>query len=272
MGSLVRDFQRDIVQSGKGTTELLRTAKLISAKLDLPEITEWLTFELGGYPDDERIPAYRCVQGGELLVLNPRQGWILAGNLADRFIMRQRVSELEALCLGKFVALPVPVDANYPVQSELGIDISGWHQRVRFSSVRIKGMLSAIRDQLLDWSTELEKRGIIGENMSFDEIERQTAHNQVFNIHNVTGVVGNILHSNVQIYDYSTLHQTLKSQHVPQSERNELENIMDELKASAADPAKKTGLIEKAKRWIVKNEEFLGASASIVRKAFGLGD
>jgi hypothetical protein len=76
-----------------------------------------------------------------------------------------------------------------------------------------------------------------------------------------------ISHSSVHVYDYSSLHQTLKQQNVPQKERNKLENIMDELKA--ADPVQKKSLLEKGKAWIVKNQDFLGASASIVRKALG---
>jgi hypothetical protein len=37
-----------------------------------------------------------------------------------------------------------------------------------------------------------------------------------------------------------------------------------------AKPTEKPSLIEKAKGWIAKNKEFLGASAEIVRKALGL--
>jgi hypothetical protein len=81
-------------------------------------------------------------------------------------------------------------------------------------------------------------------------------------------VLGDVSHSSVHVYDYSSLHQTLKQQNVPQQERNELENIMDELKT--ADANKKRNLLEKGKAWIVKNQEFLGASVSIVRKALGL--
>ena len=81
-------------------------------------------------------------------------------------------------------------------------------------------------------------------------------------------MLGDVSHSSVHVYDYSSLHQTLKQQNVPQQERNELENIMDELKT--ADANKKRNLLEKGKAWIVKNQEFLGASVSIVRKALGL--
>ena len=36
-----------------------------------------------------------------------------------------------------------------------------------------------------------------------------------------------------------------------------------------ADPAEKPGLIGRGKAWVEKNEKFLGATASIVRKALG---
>jgi molybdopterin synthase catalytic subunit len=104
--------------------------------------------------------------------------------------------------------------------------------------------------------------------MSFDEKERKSAQSQVFNIQHFTGVLGDVSHSSVQVYHYSSLHQTLKQQNVPQEERNKLENIMDELKT--ADPTQKKSLLEKGKAWIVKNQKFLGASASIVRKALGI--
>jgi hypothetical protein len=59
----------------------------------------------------------------------------------------------------------------------------------------------------------------------------------------------------------------LKEQNVPQNERNELENIMDSLKT--AKPDQKKTLLQKGKEWVVKNKEFLGASAEIVTKAIG---
>ena len=129
-------------------------------------------------------------------------------------------------------------------------------------------MVEAVRDRLLDWSLELEKRGITGQDMSFDEREKDAAHSQVFNIQNFSGVLGNVSHSNVNVYDFGSIHQELKQWNVPQSERNELENILDALKSSP--PEEKRSLIEKGKAWIVKNQEFLGAGASIVRKALGI--
>ncbi len=170
----------------------------------------------------------------------------------------------------KSVVMPLTHDQHYPVQDLTGRSIKNWEQQIEISETHLRGLTSAIKDKLLDWSLELEKRGILGEDMSFDEKERKSARSQTFHIQNFTGVFGDVSHSSVQIYDYSSLHQTLKEQDVPQQERNKLENIMDELKT--ATPAKRAGLLENAKEWVVKNEGFLGASAVIVRKALGLGD
>ena len=267
MGSLVKDFQRDIVQSSKSTTELLRTAKVISVKLGLTDITEWINCELNGYEDDKAIPSYRHFSGGGLQYLNPYQGWRPAGQLKGSFPCGQPVSGLEALSDSEAIVLPLTRDCNFPLEGGLGMDLSHWQQQVQFSSVQLKALLDAIKNKLLDWSLELETRGITGENMSFDEKERKSAQSQVFNIQHFAGVLGDVSQSSVQVYDYSSLHQTLKQKSVPQQERNELENIMDELKTAA--PEKRKGLLEKAKAWVVKNQEFLGASASIVRKALG---
>jgi hypothetical protein len=265
---LVKDFQSDLLQSKKTTVELLRIGKAISVKLGLDDITEWLNSELNGYADNAAVPPYRHFAGGELQIRNPVRGWMPGWQLKGQFPIRQPIAELEDLTKSKSIVTSLTHDQHYPVQGDLGRDLSDWPQQIEFSTVQLKGVLSAVAEKLLDWSLELEKRRILGEDMSFDESERQSAHNQTFHIQSFTGVLGNVSHSNVQIYDYSSLHQTLKQQNVPQDERNKLENIMDELKN--AQPDKKSGLMQKAKAWIVRNQEFLGASATIVKKALGL--
>lgn len=256
------------MQSSKSTTELLRTAKLISAKLGLNDISEWVNSELNGYQEESAIPPYRYLSGGELQVRNPVHGWLPVEKLNTAFRVGQSVSELEDLSKSSSIVVSLSRNQNFSVHGSIGMNISHWQQQIEFSPVQLKGLLSVVKDKLLDWSLELEARGITGENMSFDEKERKSAQSQVFNIQHFTGVLGDVSHSSVQVYHYSSLHQTLKQQNVPQEERNKLENIMDELKT--ADPTQKKSLLEKGKAWIVKNQKFLGASASIVRKALGI--
>jgi hypothetical protein len=265
--SLVHDLQNDIRRSGKSVTEILRTAKLISAKLGLREISEWIDAELNGYIADN-APEYRTIRGGSLYVFKPNQGWQFAGDVGN-WARRtgQSISELEEMATGETVSsVPNP---RFPLKSigPVFFDSSALPQKVEFSSLQIKQILEAVKNKLLDWAIELEQRGILGENMSFDPEEKQSAKSQTFHIQNATGVFGAVSNSQVTIYDYSSIHHTLKQAGVPQEARNEIENIMDSLKT--AKPEEKTSLVERGKSWILKNEEFLGASASIVRKAFG---
>lgn len=269
MSSLVRDFQRDIVQSSKSTTELLRTAKLVSAKLSLTDITAWVNAELSGYSGEMPVPDYRILSGGDLQVFNPLRGWQYVNHVTRKVTIGQPVSELEELAKGKSIVLPLHGELRYQLTDQIGGHVD-FPQQIVLSTVQVKGLLDAVRDRLLDWSTELESRGILGQDMSFDDAERRSAHRQVFHIQNATGVFGNVTSSQVTIYDYSALHQVLKEHGVPQSERNELETVMDALKK--VDPSTKAKLIDRAKVWITKNADLLGAGASIVRKALGLGE
>ena len=181
MGSLVKDFQREIVQSSKSTTELLRIAKLISAKLGLNDISEWVNYELNGYEQGATIPPYRYLSGGELQVRNPVHGWLPVEKINKAFRVGQSVSELEELSKSRSIVISLSRNENYSLHGS-GMNVSHWQQQIEFSPVQLKGLLSVVKDKLLDWSLELETRGIIGENMSFDEKERKSAQGQVFNI------------------------------------------------------------------------------------------
>jgi hypothetical protein len=262
MASLVANFQKDVLDSRKSVTDILRIAKVISAKLGLNDIEEWTAAELNGYPGGESVPDYRHAVG-TLEALNPYRGWIIVTGGSIEMPFGHSISQIEEFSKQERMYFAPQTDVPLP-----GI-ASTLPQRVVFSGIVFKGMIEAVRDRLLDWSLELEKRGITGENMSFEEQEKAAARNNIFHIQNFTaGVLGNVSHSSVNVYDFDSIHQELKQWKVPQSERNELENILDAMKNSP--PEEKPSLIEKGKAWIVKNQEFLGAGASIIRKALGM--
>lgn len=135
MGSLVKDFQREIVQSSKSTTELLRTAKLISVKLGLDDITEWIDSELNGYGDGDAVPSYRYMSGGELQIRNPVRGWLPVEQLKTKFKAGQPISELEALSRSGSIVVSLPRDQNYSVTGDIGMNVSHWQQQIAFSPV-----------------------------------------------------------------------------------------------------------------------------------------
>jgi hypothetical protein len=266
MASLVTDLQRDILNSKKSVTEILRTAKLISAKLGLTDISALIDAELNGYNDIKAIPAYREIRGGNLQVFNPVRGWVFAGDVPDHeFTIRnsQPVSDLEVLANAPFITSTPP--QKFQLSEGFAMQLP---QRVVHQAMEVKRILEAIKEQIFNWAIELEQRGIVGEDMSFDTEEKKKAQHQIFNIQHFTGVLGDVKDSNVAVYDYSSIHQLLRNQNVPQNERNEIENILDDLKQAKAD--EKPSLVEKGKAWIVRNQDLLGAGATIVRKALDL--
>lgn len=98
MKPLVIQFQEDITVGSKRISELLWTAKLISVKLGLGTIQDWIEHELNGYPlDFPKLPEYRSLSGGQLQFLNPGHGWLpVLGSPHMKADVRQSTVELEA--------------------------------------------------------------------------------------------------------------------------------------------------------------------------------
>src|ERR1043166_178076 len=264
MASLVSSLQKDILDSKKNVTEVLRTAKLISAKLGLSDITAFIEAEMNGYAAGALAPPYRVIRGGSLQFYNPYHGWLPVGDVGNHATpIGQPITELEELSKAKTVVIPVHEKFKLsPLGGGSDAFAQQFEQRIVLSAVKLKAILEAVIDEILNWAIELEQKGITGEDMSFDKEEKQKAQSQTFNIQHFTGVLGDVKNSNLRVYDYSSIHQLLRQNNVPQDERNEFENILDELR-TATDPTKKTTLIERGKAWIVKNEALLGTGVTL---------
>jgi AbiTii len=130
-------------------------------------------------------------------------------------------------------------------------------------------VLEAIRNTVLEWSLKLEQSGILGEGMTFTREEVQKAAMVTYNIQSFTGILGNVSSSQIQVGDYNSIHAELKRLGIPQEERNELEQIVDEL--PKADKEKKTTLLKRGAEWVTRNATALGALSETIRKWFEVG-
>jgi len=266
MGSAVHNLQQAIVDGKTSVTQLLRQTKLIAAKLNLGDVEQWVDRELDGYPDGTEPPGYRQVATNSLLIHNPYRGWQYVGDMQTMIPASQPIAELESLARGKDIS--ISPSKNFGITDSLGSSTATrWPQRVTISPGQFKNILEAVRNELLQWAIELERRGIKGEDMDFDEKEKQSASNQVFNIQKFTGILGNVQQSQVAVYDYSSVQQLLIDHKIPKQDRRELEDIMDDLKE--APPEKKPSLLKRGEDWIVKHKELLGAGAEAIGKAIG---
>jgi len=127
------------------------------------------------------------------------------------------------------------------------------------------GILDAVRNEILNWSLELESQGILGDGMSFSTEELKKAKS-IINIKTFTGILGDVSSSNVQFGDYSSIHDALKEKGVPQKERNELENIIDEIKV--AQPTQRKGLVKRGFEWVGRNSSTIGTLSNTIKGWF----
>src|SRR5277367_2106769 len=104
MSSAIHNLQVAIVEGKQSLTQLLRQAKLISAKLNLGDVGHWVDLELGGYPKDAELPEYRTYMAQSLETRHPMYGWQFAGHLGVPVKASISISENENYAKGETIA------------------------------------------------------------------------------------------------------------------------------------------------------------------------
>ena len=271
MPSLVIELQRQALDSKTRVSDMLRTALVVATKLDISELREWCQRELNGYADHP-VPPYRRIKG-TIKALNPMRGWIpvafpnaeLGEQLATRAAV-QPVSELEALVAQKgkgalVMSFPQSVlNDIFGDSEEYGLGIV---PHVLIGRNQLVGILDSVRTAVLDWTLELEKRGVVGEGMTFTKEEKTKASTVTYNIGTFSGVLGDVQHSAVQVGDYTSISADLKRLGVTKEERHELEEVLDDLPAAHGE--KKAALLTRGANWLMRNASAIGTLSNTVR-------
>lgn len=198
MPGLVLELQSDALNKAVTCADLLRKALAVSRKLGVAEIEEWLRRELNGYPlDDDEVPTYREVHG-QIRVWNSYHGWQplnfgdaeMAEQLSRRKVM-QPVSELDALLENKdegSLQIPFPQKTVNALMKAMDVPLQ---PTLHVASTSVVGILNAVRNHVLEWALELEKQGVIGEEMSFSQEEQKAADLVTYQITNNIGAMHN---------------------------------------------------------------------------------
>lgn len=196
--SMVLELQHLAQRSDTPVTELLRRAKTLAVKLDLDDARTWIEHEINGYPPNVELPPYRVIPS-ELKLMNPYHGWQPViwggpGQLQEHFAkanFRQPIAEVEVI---------VKQGAGEPraslTQNEMDALLQTSNDEFKylpaerfFSGTSFVGIVEGVRAKVLDWSLALEKRGVLGEGMTFNEKEKREAAEVVFRVSNATAVV-----------------------------------------------------------------------------------
>jgi len=270
MKSIVIELQQLASDDSCTIATLLRKSLIVSSKLDLNDFKKWINNELNGYDNTDEIPQYREVTG-DLKAWNPYNGiWIpiIWENMPKGLTkcrIGQSVGEIEDLLKNR-KDKDILTISFAPEQTAIlsrVIDTPTPPTRI-ISSSQFAGILGTVRNIVLEWSLKLESDGVLGKDLTFTEKEKQKVSSTTYNIQNFVGVLGEVKSEKIQIGDYNSIHSELKKCGVSQSERNELEDILDNLKNTKKDTEKKS-LIKKGMGWLKRNAPTIGALSEIIR-------
>jgi AbiTii len=190
---IVLELQRDCLEASVSVSGILRKAKAIASKLELNDLTEWINSELNGYECGmAELPPHRVGVGAPKF-WNPYNGYCpimtdggTIGDILRTVYLPQSVAELEELAKGdgKLIMQYSPqiqnlIQEQMPVRMEAGL---------HFSKSQILAALDFVRNKTLEWTLELEKRGISGEKFTFDLKQKREA--QIVTNHIYGGNVG----------------------------------------------------------------------------------
>ena len=190
--ALVYDLQRKALDQKIPISDLLRMAYMVAVKLNLTDFEQWLNNELNGYKNEEDLPEYRLVTGF-MRFYNPYYGWIDV-TIGDKWLIDvlehlpivNKISEVEKLAESKgeiYRRLPPQIAISFAQENY------GMRAEIFFSRQQLHGIVDSVRTKILDWALTLERKGILGEEMNFNEIERTVA--QSITINNIVGSIAN---------------------------------------------------------------------------------
>jgi hypothetical protein len=180
---LTLQIQQAALDGKSSLTDALRRAKIACIKLGLTEFGGWVDKELNGYMEvpNSELPEYRKIYG-RVEVLNRYHGWN-----AIQFQSSQQEEMFSLAPVGFPISLiedSVPQDIgkdtsfNFQYPSEIQAMLRSSMPRaadfrIKLELSQIRGILNAVRNILLEWTIDLEKQGVLGENLTFTSEERE---------------------------------------------------------------------------------------------------
>lgn len=261
--SIVYQLQSEAVDDTSSIIGLLMKAKLVASKLGLDDIIEIINFELNGYPNRDSVPDYRkfrCFPEA----FNPYAGWIPIdfGTTPEKYVkefttvyVNESISNLEKHA---FSSTRLEVKMPHELKQLLYMGCNNNHLYKiawRFNSYSLNAVLTNVRHQILNWSLELERQGVIGKGINFSLHEKEIA-GMVFNNNfhgniNNNGVIGSSTgdvsqENNISIDSFEKLKTELKEIGVTDNEIGELKEAIE----TSDLPVTDTGFSSKISEWI----------------------
>jgi len=268
MASLVEDLQKDALNHGVKTIELLQKSLVVATKLRIYDFADWVRLEMEGYGGGE-VPEYRVLHG-EPQVFNPYRGYLPLHfeNVENRkrfSIMHfdTPIGALEHDLIGARESGSNAFHVSYsPSVEKRLMDTIDFRLQpsLHMSASQFQGILDAVRKIILEWSLKLEADGITGKGMSFSSEEKEKAQAVTYKIKNY--IHGNIQDSQIQMeatnsaqtssveFDIEqlaklveALRSTIEAVGIDKQGRQELDSEISTLEAQINSPKPKFSII-----------------------------
>lgn len=248
MAKLVIELQKECLNPALSYANLFQKAYFIAQKLEQKEMVDFLKNEINGYKNIDELPDIRYVDL-TYKAFNPMRGWIpfqipstgiysklLKGPIFLSVGEMQKFLDAEDSVLNTVV--PFELQRELIKNSNMFFDTE---IKAFFSKTQLVRILDAVKNQILDWSIDLERKGILGEDYIFSEKEKEIAKTMTIIINgNVNGanVVGNMTNSSATVNNNGKI------------DFDSLKKIVDQVKkelekAQTADSEKVIALKEK---------------------------
>lgn len=263
MTGLVLELQSDALnEDGVPILSLLRKARVVSIKLGVTTIDQWLEHELSGYPTRSSTPEYRRIVG-RAVCHNPYLGWVpLDGKGAEAQKMlterclHQPMGELcQFAAKGAGESVLFMYSAEKAEQFMIGIG-ARFEPALEVGVNVIHGIIATVRNRILDFALELERQGILGEGMTFSPKEKMAASNISYsiNIENMTdsqlqqGTTGST-QTYTQTTDLSGISAFVEKllpaigELTTQTDRDQIQSDLETIRSQLKAPTPKTGMI-----------------------------
>jgi hypothetical protein len=276
LAALILELQRNALNIEVKVSELLWKTLAVATKLGLSDMVEWAQKELNGYKCNQECPDYRRLRGNIVAQNSVSREWcpVVEGcpsgteKNADESIL-QKIQQRPVLQSLPSIESLLADSSNKTFRAELN-EYAQAHFRqqdptfisfsIELAPSQFEGILATIRTMILQWALQLEKDGVLGEDMSFSDKERETVDRSSIVYNNInnfgtatiqqgtkdsTQSIGNIdtasLLSLVQ-----ALREDISSFNMANQTEAELEAELQTIEAQAKSPSPKRSILRES--------------------------
>ena len=178
MEGIVIQLQKDALDDSIDIETLLRKAFLVARKLNLEDFKKWILEEQNGYKS--KVPDYRMIQG-KIYGWNPYHGWIpmilpaKVADIASRMPIPNSISSLLDVYNSSEDRVAFSVNGAMTEFFNNSTDFMPTKYAFFVSKSELYRIMSTVRNKILDWALLLEENGIVGNEMTFTDVEKQIA-------------------------------------------------------------------------------------------------